>query len=95
MCLTSFTAVVQHPCIKSLCSTPQHGAFGNSSPRALSKEVGGASSRALVGESGWKGRAQQILLLKNRVQRLESQLRKDGQVRWGDCGFVRDSQKLA
>eukprot|EP00752_Nemacystus_decipiens_P009412 g8415.t1 len=49
--------------------------------RALSKEVGGASNRALIDESGWKGRAQQIILLKTRVKQLEAQLRNERQ----DC----------
>lgn len=57
--------------------------FGFSSLRALTKEVGGADSRAVIDESGWKGRAQQIILLKTRVKQLDAQLRNDGQVRWG------------
>lgn len=54
--------------------------FGVSLLRALSKEVGGVSSRAAIDESGWKGRAQQIVLLKTRVKQLEVQLRNDRQV---------------
>lgn len=45
--------------------------------RALMKEVGGTVElqRALDGETGWKGRARQIVMLKARVKHLEGQLR--------------------
>ncbi|CAM9326977.1 unnamed protein product [Ectocarpus sp. 8 AP-2014] len=46
--------------------------------RALSKEVGGTSlglGRALNDTGGWKGRAQQIVMLKATVKQLQTQLR--------------------
>ncbi len=52
--------------------------------RVLSKEVGGASlvlNNSLGGEGGWKGRAQQIVLLKTKIRQLEAQLRNRRQVR--------------
>lgn len=55
-----------------------HGTLGN---RVLAKEVGGSDvelSRALNDTGGWKGRAQQIVMLKSRVKQLESQM-VDGQ----------------
>ncbi|CAM9105403.1 unnamed protein product [Ectocarpus sp. 13 AM-2016] len=45
--------------------------------RALSKEVGGTSlglGRALTDTGGWKGRAQQIVMLKATVKQLQTQL---------------------
>lgn len=44
--------------------------------RALMKEVGGRAEleHALNDESGWKGRARQIIMLKARVKQLEGQL---------------------
>ena len=52
--------------------------------RVLSKEVGGASlelNKSLDDESGWKGRAQHIVLLKTRIRQLETQLRNSEQVK--------------
>lgn len=39
--------------------------------RALIKEIGDGTSLEEVLDDGWKGRAQQILLLKNKIKRLE------------------------
>lgn len=38
-------------------------------------------NNSLGGEGGWKGRAQQIVLLKTKIRQLEAQLRNRRQVR--------------
>ncbi|CAM9664686.1 unnamed protein product [Pylaiella littoralis] len=51
------------------------------SHRALSKEIGSSNlalGRALNDEGGWKGRAQQIVMLHARVKQLEARLRSHG-----------------
>ncbi|CAM9142093.1 unnamed protein product [Ectocarpus sp. 6 AP-2014] len=61
--------------------------------RALSKEVGGTSlglGRALNDTGGWKGRAQQIVMLKATVKQLQTQLRNGRDP--GQSGEIRSKQ---
>lgn len=56
--------------------------------RALSKEIGSSNlalGRALNDEGGWKGRAQQIVMLHARVKQLEARLRSHGKVSQRAC----------
>lgn len=74
---SSFTHLLENESLSTQQLLP-HGTLGN---RALAKEVGGSDvelSRALNDAGGWRGRAQQIVMLKSRVKQLESQM-MDGQ----------------